>query len=62
MIFICKFIILLTTFRIKLLKNKRKHKKRRRKWINGHDGVKKEKKRKKEKEMGITQLLLLKSM
>ena len=36
MIFICKFIILLSDFRIKLLKNKRKHKKKRRKWKNGH--------------------------
>ena len=36
MIFIYKFIILLSAFRIKLLKNKRKHKKKRRKWKNGH--------------------------
>ena len=42
MIFICKFIILLTTFRIKLLKIKEALKKRI-KWKNGHDGVKKKK-------------------
>ena len=48
MIFTYKFIILLSAFRIKLLKNKRKHKKRR-KWKNGHWWCKKKKEKKEKK-------------